>query len=68
MIKLVPPKDTEALNSDEDNVIQNFGPVLAGWLTGSDAGNKAALLFQIICNFKRIKAKWGLEICKKYNK
>jgi hypothetical protein len=41
---------------DEDNVIQNSGQVLAGWLTGSDSGNETALLLHIISNHHWIKS------------
>ena len=59
--------DCQTNRTDEDNVIQNPGQVLAGRLSGSDTGDKATLLFHVFCNLNRIEGNGCIEVCKEHN-
>lgn len=51
--------------ADENNVVQDSVQIITGRLTGSDTGDKTALLFHIVRNLKGIEGNRCIEISKK---
>lgn len=57
--------NSKAACADENNVVQDSVQIITGRLTGSDTGDKTALLFHIVRNLKGIEGNRCIEISKK---
>ena len=58
--------DRKSDRADKDNVIQDPVQVIARGLARTDSGDKAAALFQVVSNLKRIKCDRRVKIRKEY--
>lgn len=56
--------NSKAACADENNVVQDSVQIITGRLTGSDTGDKTALLFHIVRNLKGIEGNRCIEISK----
>ena len=59
--------NTKADSANENDLVKYIGKIIRSGLAGSYAGDKSALLLQIVRYFDRVECHRGLEICEEYN-